>query len=204
MVRGLSDISRKFILTCEKRRSAIAVALTDLQLKNIHRDSILKYSVISIFDAWGYFCRSVIVASSVGGIATSSGRVIPNGTFRSYRDAVIASRTDRLGKVRDEPHWHDASTAISIARKFSVANFAEIANALGDTNSPSEQIRLLRNFCAHERNADCYEKLIRSNWKPEIQGKSVESVLVSLQSDGRKRYEFWLDELQVLAIAAVQ
>lgn len=182
----------------------IAVTIADTSAERLHKDSILKYSVISILDAWSYYCRNLIIYSSVGTIATASGRNLPAGIFRNTTEALLASRTDRNGKVHDEPHWHDANTAIAFARKFAVANFSEIANALGDTNSPADQIRLLRNYCAHERNSDCYTKLASANWKPEISGSSVEAVLLSLQNDGRSRFDFWLDELEILAGAAVQ
>jgi len=204
MPRSLSQISQKFVQTCEKRRSVISATIADTSAGRLQRNSILKYSVISILDAWSYYCRSLVIHSSVGSIATAGGRQLPAGIFRSTTEAILASRRDRNGKVRDEPHWHDASTAIAFARKFAVPNFAEIANALGDTNSPAEQIRLLRNFCAHERNSDCYTKLAKANWKPEITGGSVEAVLMSLQSDGRHRFDFWIDELEILAGAAVQ
>jgi hypothetical protein len=204
MAKSLSHISKRFVRTCEKHRAMIYSAIQESNTEKSKRDFILKYSIISLFDAWSYYCRNLIVYSSVGSISTASGRLLPAGRFRSIHDAILFSRTDRNGVVQDEPRWHDAPTAIALARKFSVSNLSEIANALGDTNSPVNQIRLLRNFCAHERNSDCYTKLASANWRPEIVGKSVEAVLASLQSDGRRRYDFWIDELEILAGAAAQ
>lgn len=203
MPQSLVKISNRFSASCEKQRFAFHDGIVMDKLSVEHRAYVTKFAVIRLLDSWGLFCKRLIISSAIGSTYTSSGVVLPKGSYRSQSEAMIAARTTKKGLLGDEPRWHDANIALSVAKKLSVPNLGQITNALGDANSPADQIRLLRNFCAHEGSQDCYEKLEAASWRPNIRTAVVEDVLSALQVGGRMRIDLWLDDLQALAHAAV-
>ncbi len=204
MARGLSYVYAGLAKDCEKIRLSIRTGLNLTSIEKREQNAILKFSVISLLDAWGKFSKLLVAESSVGNIETASGRMLPRGSNVSLADALRKSRVKRDGTVGDEPRWHDASIAIAKARRFAVGNYTEIQNAIGDANSPADQIRLLRNFCAHENNLSCFEKLQSASWASKASNGDVRSLLTDVGHDGRMRFDFWIDELELIGFAACQ
>lgn len=160
-----------------------------------------KFQVISLLDCWGLFCRELILISAGSKFETISGNR-GQGIFTSKYEAAIEARRNRHGQIGDEPRWHDANLCISKAKKFKLINIQQIVDAIGDSNSPVDHIRLLRNFCAHEKSSNCYEKLAASEIGQDFAGGGVLDFLSDILGDGRSRIQFWTDELSTLAYAA--
>lgn len=193
---------KRFVKRTEALRFHFGNALVGARTGEFSPSSTAKFCVVSLVDCWADFHRSVILSSAVGGVRTSSGTVLPLGPIRSKSDALLAAKTSLRGKVGNEPRWHDADQSIATAKKLNIANFNDYSLAVGDANSPADQIRLVRNFFCHER-SDCAEKLRSAKWFSKSMDLSPVGVSGLSRSDGRLNFDYWIDELQLISSLCV-
>ncbi len=204
MPKSLVRSARQFAIATELLRIDFTEAISTTYADPRHRAHIAKFAIISLLDKWSKFCRSLIIESAVGAVETGSGTRLPRVHYRIQRDAMIAVRQTKRGTIGDEPRWHDATIAIAAARKLSIPNLTTVSLTIGDANSPADAIRLLRNVCAHESSGDCFKKA-KANLKIAVLAdRTMVDCLGSRVPDGRRVYDYWIDDLQALAFAAVR
>lgn len=198
----LGKTSRTFMKRSEKLRERFLELCPAGHVANDHHAYALKFIVISLLDAWSDFNRSVVLKSAVGKCTTVGGSILPKGKYVAEAEALIAAKTSRKGKIGVEPRWHDARESVATAKKLSLGNYLTYSAAISSLSSPADQIRLVRNFFAHER-SDCAEKLMASAGFVSGMDLSPTGVTGFVISDSRMVFEFWVDELQLIAAASV-
>lgn len=117
------------------------------------------------------------------------------------------TRAQRYKFTNGEPNWYHVGAAIDIAATLDVPNRAAIDSALSVSSitlgpisvaSPLEEIRTVRNFCAHK------------NWKTLADMRMYDAHLVSLRTylreknAGVQRFDNWLDALRAIASVAAE
>jgi hypothetical protein len=200
-MRSLEESKSTFYRRAEALRQRFHGAAPLADQSDYNAVSGVKFSVISLVDAWADFNRSIIIESALGNICTSSGIILPRGTFKKHSDCLAAACTNWRGQVGSEPRWHDSLTAIATARRLNISNFNTVSLALGAVSSPADQMRLVRNYFCHER-SDCAEKVRTAPWFQR--GMSLEPLGITgiTTADGRTNFDVWIDELELIASAA--
>ncbi len=193
---------RRFVKRTEVLRANFESALERARNGEYASSCAVKFCVISLVDCWSDFHRSVILSSAVGGVRTASGALLPSSPIRSKSAALLAAKTNTKGKIGNEPRWHDADQSIAVAKKLNIANFSNYSLAVGDANSPADQVRTVRNFFCHER-SDCAEKLRSAKWFSKSMDLSPVGVSGIIRKDGRVNFGFWVDELQLISSLCV-
>lgn len=183
-----------------KRSEAIRLAYTNNGLQNVE---VKKYSVVRLLDVWASFCRDLILISSAGRCRTRSGRIILKTTLGSIENASRVARTNLRGKIGNEPRWHDATVALGVVQSLRPVNSAEICAAIGAVGSPADAVRIVRNHFAHESSKDCWAKFADGAWPNGRKAQSIWEYLEEPEIGGRRRIDQWIDDLQNIAVAAV-
>lgn len=114
--------------------------------------------ISSLWQAWGNFCREVIVHSAIGAI-TSNG-VVTVSAFAARREAEITycarefaqgkvvGQVKALSSMRQEPTWGDVSKAALIIGGLNSSNSANLSAGLSGTVAIRD-LQICRNACAH-------------------------------------------------------
>lgn len=119
--------------------------------------------LISLWDAWNRFMRSILLACASGPIEGLSGAVHSPAAARSAADAVAHIRAHVRGTnirlVRGEPAWYSLAAVSDFVSVLGLGNGATIVGAVTSTyvtfgpfslRNPLEEIRVFRNFVAHK------------------------------------------------------
>jgi hypothetical protein len=158
---------------------------------------------IRLLDTWARFCRELVICSAARRPVTASGRVLPLAPGIRNPKHVIPSLLASYAKKRYEPRWHDAAECIDAARRLRVANLPMISLALGTTPSPAKDLRLVRNFVAHQ----CQDTAHKLNPLLKFLGlpanATPEQVLQQPVLGGTCAYITWIYQLRLIARNAV-
>ena len=147
---------------------------------------------IRIQDCWSQFNRDVILNWAV-----------EDGTHPTYVDALIASRVKRDGRIGSEPKWYNAAEAAGVAKRMNVRNYSDFAAAIGDLSSPAEDIRRIRNYCAHQSSDDCVRKASDVVGGANLTANTLEDYLGEYVEGGAQRFQNWVERLVVIADVAM-
>lgn len=159
-------------------------------------------AVVRLHDAWARFSRELVLQSAACAPTTAAGVLIPRAPGIRRRRDVIPVLLATYRKRVFEPRWAAAKEAIDAAQRLRIANLGTVAAALGAMNSPSEEIRLVRNYFAHRSESTVAE--IRAH--PSLGGRALNwKALASDQvGPGVMRIEQWIIRLRAIAEAAIQ
>ena len=147
-MRSLSGPIRKLSIELAwLRHEHYAASLASIRTRR--EQLAAEMTVIRIHDAWARYCRELIILSASGNNVTLNGAVVP--AVIAKRSHVIPTLLGTYKKKQYEPKWEKATECIDAAYRLHIANFATVSAALAATNSPAEEIRLVRNFYAHRK-----------------------------------------------------
>lgn len=105
--------------------------------------------VIRLQDAWGRFCRELVISSASDRPTNIRGQAIKRAPAIQHRSHVIPTLISSYPNRSREPNWYVPLECIDAAKKLRVANLAEISAGIGATPSPADDLRQIRNFMAH-------------------------------------------------------
>lgn len=161
-------------------------------------DSLVKYSVVNLYERWSGYCRDLILYSASGrGISLSGQRISKAKGFVSYKK----SERDIKRTFRGYFSWANSGCAIFAAKFLKISNYNNISLAIGSNINPSGDIRIIRNFFAHS-NGDCAVKL-KKHSKIYVNGPlSVDNLLFTVDALGVPVYEQWICHFQTIAESA--
>lgn len=161
-------------------------------------------ATVQLQDRWGNFCRSLVLASAVGRIRTSSGVVIPK-TRPSLHVALLDLRASFAGRDGKppywEPKWFDPAESIDAAQRLGISNYATVSAALGSTPSPLDDLRTIRNFFAHR--GELAGRTMRTALML-ASGEAAHSYLTEIRIGGASRFEAWVRTLRRMARASIR
>ena len=156
-------------------------------------------AVIRIYDAWARYCRELIILSASGNTQTLNGTIIPAVVKR--RSDVIPVLLATYKKTRYEPKWERATDCIEAARRLNIANIGTLSAALGASNSPAEEIRLVRNYYAHRRQGASALAIACNVF---VGSSPIVFDLAAYKNAGETFLESWVNGLMLVATAASQ
>jgi hypothetical protein len=140
-------------------------------------------TVIRLHDAWARFCRELIIMSAGCAPYTATGLYLHRVSGVKGRTSVIPKLISTYPKRHYEPRWHSASECIDAAQRLKIANFSTVANALGATSSPAEDLRHVRNFFAH-RGKNTADQIRSRSFYRAYMDITIEDLLGQLISPG--------------------
>jgi hypothetical protein len=195
----LRDLKRAFDRACLRIRAEYEVRAIVADCEPIHENS-REWCAVLLHSEWSNFCRSLILASAscepeVGGAVV--GRV---HNLRSQQDAAQWV-TKALG-LRYEPRWGSAGEALRAASALGVGNLTQVSGALGATNSPANDLRILRNFIAHRNRSTALD--FRVVWAAHggAGPMRADALLSLIVPAGESVFDSWLAQLRLISQAA--
>lgn len=113
-----------------------------------------EYCIVQLLDVWNRFVRDVILVSATGRAVDRHGKSVSAGPPGGLRgDAAVAFLRVNWPKSKKpahwEPSWFDVSQSNAALDLLLPSNAQDLKTALGSTTNPVEELRMLRNFCAH-------------------------------------------------------
>lgn len=159
-------------------------------------------AIVRLHDAWARYCRELVVSSAGERPTTASGIRLPLAPGIRCRRDVIPTLLATFRGPRYEPKWARAQKAIDAATRLHVANVQQIAAALGASNSPAEELRVVRNFLAH-RGVDTARQ-VRALSVYSTRKLNWRLLAADHVGPGVTRFEDWVIRLEALAEAAIQ
>jgi hypothetical protein len=152
-----------------------------------------------LFHLWGEFCRSVVVASALGGYTTLGGQVVTRApNIKRQSDipwAIGENRIVGIGLRWEDPQW----TSVRVDR-LQLANAQQVK--LGIAAAPFYQFRPVRHFVIHS-NAHTraeFEVIAKSFSLFDVE---PDDLLLHRLRGGGTVLERWIREFQVSAYNAV-
>jgi len=119
--------------------------------------------LVSLWDAWNRFVRSLLLLSSAGTVEGLSGTIHNPSIARSEIGAITHITSHRRGTnisvTRGEIAWYKVAAIGDLVSLLGLSNQMEIVSAVTSSNvrlgvstipNPLEEIRLCRNFVAHK------------------------------------------------------
>lgn len=156
-------------------------------------------SIIRLLDAWARFCRYTVILSAGGRPVTRTGTRLPLAPGVRKTSDVIPVLLSKYPNRRFEPRWHDAYECVDAAQRLAIVNFRSFSSAIGATNSPSGEIRTLRNYFAHRNE----ETAIRAKLTFNISQIEVFQILSQITLPGTARINGWVTDLRNIASASI-
>jgi len=197
---------RRFLAETAWLLTAFDAALAGLKaahpLGELHRLSG-EMAVIRLYDAWGRFCRELVISSAGGRPFTASGvRLACPPGIRDRPDVIPLLLSSYRRRIH-EPKWAVSLDCLVAARRIGIANLATVTAAIGSTNSPAEDLRRVRNFFAHRGKWSADEVRLNCTF-PVGSQLTLEALVGQLVPPGITRMESWVDDLRTVAGAAIQ
>jgi len=162
------------------------------------------FSVITLYANWEEFSRRLVFASA------SARPFAAGGTRVVHRAPGVRNRADVESKLRQMKHTRPqfrlvvhlgAPTQMVKTCKFlQLDNEQVISPAILSQNSPADDLRLMRNFLAHQ-NPDTASQVSLSPPGQRIGTASTITWLHQKQAGGRSRFGVWVSDLSDVARA---
>jgi hypothetical protein len=182
---------------------ALAGGKAGAPMSPVHRLSG-EMTVIRLHDAWGRFCRELVVSSAACRPLTASGVRLPRPPgIRGRRDVVPYLLASYRKRRTYEPKWAVAAECLDAAQRIGIANLATVMGAIGSTNSPAEDLRRVRNYFAHRGKWSADQLRYRCTFQVGSQ-LTLEALAGQLVPPGITRMESWINDLRIVAGAAIQ
>lgn len=168
------------------------------------RQLAAEMAVVRLHDAWYRFCRELVIVSASEKPTTVVGRRLGRAPGITSRADVIPTLLSTYNNPRlFEPNWALGHVCIECAQRLAVNNLSEISASIGSSNSPADDLRVVRNYYCH-RGRDTAEKVKRMSWfssNMQIEPWSIPGMKVS---GGITLYRDWVNRLQAVSFAAIQ
>lgn len=170
--------------------------------------------LVSIWDAWNRFIRSLLLASCAGPVEGISGTVytpqIPMTESQATQHLALLSRRrgNRITAARGEPYWFNVSALPDMTSALGLANATVIDSAVTASSisldggismpSPLAEIRDIRNFVAHKNEGTLAQA--QSHMRYPVVDCSAHMRQKTI--GGLYRFSNWVDCLAALAESA--
>lgn len=169
--------------------------------------------VVSLWDAWNRFMRSLFLTSCASTTIGDSSTVYTPRTVYNESAALTHLRQNTAGTkirfTRSEPNWYATFATSDFCRVLSLPNSSVITGAVLTSHitdasgatvpNPIESIKQLRNFIAH-KNVDTHRDI--SAFVPNTQ--DTRGFLTAPVTGGISQFRDWTSSLLAIAYAAVQ
>lgn len=168
--------------------------------------------LVSMWDAWTRFLRSLVIAGAAGDSMGLSGTLHLQPNPRTEAEVLAYLQANRRGHnfkmIGEEPKWNDVTCLSDIATTLTLANQQAIVGAIGSTvitlgpiavTNPLEEVRLCRNFVAHKSEQTLRDAAAYSRG----QFVDLSTHLRALRS-GIETFREWKDCMLAIANAAAQ
>ena len=185
------------------REFSVSSSHTPTLVEGITIDKMIEYTrrylVNRLFHLWGEFCRSIVVASAIGGYSTLSGQIVTKApTIQHRSDIPQAIRSNRIvgpGLRWEDPQW----TSVRVDR-LQLANAQQVKLGIGA--APFNQFRPVRHFVIHANSHTRaeFEAIANSYLLFDVEPNDL---LLHRLSGGGTVLERWIREFQVSAYNAV-
>ena len=158
-----------------------------------------KYLVNRLFHLWGEFCRSVVVASALGGYFTLNGQIVSKAPTIRYRSDIPQAIKSR-GIVGPGLRWEDPQWTSVRVDRLQIANAQQVKLGIGA--APFNQFRPVRHFVIHSNSHTRaeFETVANSYLLFDVEPNDL---LLHRLSGGGTVLERWIREFQVSARSAV-
>lgn len=157
-------------------------------------------AVLRLHDAWARFCREVVFMSASCRPYTLTGNRLPFAPDITCRRDVMS----KLMTVRRvEPKWYDAMECVTASRQLRISNVSNVSAALIASNSPADEIRVIRNFFAHRGN-ETASKIRNLSFYRFGKLLTVEELVGETLVSDLYRFDIWVIELANVAEAAIR
>lgn len=196
---ALRDARRAFERVCLEIKTEYGIRATNVPCEPIHENS-REWCAVLLHSEWSNFCRQVILASAALE-PEAGGAVLPRvHQLRSVEDAGVWV-VRGLG-LRHEPNWGTAFEAVRAASALGIANLSQVSGALGATNSPANDLRILRNFIAHRNRGTALQ--FRTVWDAHGGTGPMRADVFLARTDaaGTALFALWVERLRLTAVAA--
>lgn len=166
--------------------------------------SFAEIAVIRFHDNWCYFCKELILLSASGRATTYNGVILkkPKG-INSFSD-IKRILINEAPKMRNGPNWAITDQCINAAKKLNIENYQAISLSFGATGSPSDDLRIVRNFFVHKSSKEAALKIKSASWYRPHMKLCVEDILFRRMLGGDFVVNFWIDRLLLIAQLAIQ
>lgn len=159
-----------------------------------------RFLVNRLFHLWGEFCKSLVIASAVGGYVTYYGQTIaraPNISNKSDIAKVIKRKSlDGPGLRWEDPAWtHHRIDELRLSNRNQLK--------LGIASAPYNDLRVVRHFIVHS-NAHTRRDFEGLANKYSLFGAEPEDLLLRRIQGGGTILEVWIREFQIAARAAIK
>ncbi|HEY8687194.1 MAG TPA: hypothetical protein VIO57_16450 [Chloroflexota bacterium] len=168
------------------------------------------YVTIRLTDAWGRFCRRLILTCASGMVFTLGGTPVPRSPRVRSGQSPIEALWDQYPNPRRkreqawEPDWHIIQQALDAARRLAIQNELQVTLGLGITSPAPEELRAVRNFLAH-RSSVTNTKIDGLRQRIGLAASSEpERVLRYAAVNGKALFQDWCDDLRQRARTAAQ
>ena len=176
--------------------------ITKFREKN-YQTLAAEMAVIRLYDAWARFSRNLIIQSAAGKTTSASGRLLIRAKYIKNISDVVPYLISTYKKKKYEPSWAVPSECIDAVNRLNIQNKSTIINAFGSTNSPIEEIRLVRNFFAH-RGEFSANSIRQSAWWQRNIDLDAMGLLYRQTYGGVSVFQRWIGKLEIVAMAAIQ
>lgn len=163
--------------------------------------------IIRLQDAWGRFCRELILSSAGSRAKTSSGIRLPRSPGVNRYGDVIPALLSTYKRRRSEPAWHSPGECLDAAERLKISNYDTVQNGLQssfDGLAPTAQLRYVRNYIAY-RNSDTARDIavVAQDLfiSPVPRAFELASAMVS---SGVTLFALWVVRLRVMAQLSIQ
>ena len=160
-------------------------------------------SVIRLHDSWARFCRELVIQSAGCKPYTANGIQLPLAPSIRRKSEVISVLFNTYQRRRFEPKWARPSECIDAARRLNIANLGTVSATIGATNSPAEDLRLVRNFFVHRAENSANEIKAKNLLATGIK-INLENTAGVIVTPGVTMMESWIIDLRNIAEAAIQ
>jgi hypothetical protein len=164
------------------------------------------YALVRLYAEWEEFSRRLVYVSATRTPITESGAMVPRAAgVRTPGD--VHRQICILYRKRPTQNftvaWGTPYQMVKICSHLGLGNESTINPAIQSTNSPANELRLLRNFLAHRNPSTALQVAPR----PGLRTVGVDKVLQWLagkQPGGRSLFGVWCGDLMDVARATVQ
>ena len=154
--------------------------------------------VIRLYDQWSKYCRDLVITSALGAGRTAAGTPLRRADPKFLSEKVIAEAIPRRARI----NWGIPRECVRVATELNISNLATVRDAITAQNSPSEDLRKVRNFFAH-RNWETMQKAAETGAFRDGRHPSVFD-LAEYRAPARSTVDIWVDGLANVAAAAAQ
>lgn len=133
----------------------LRVLALDADLRPADEASVFaEYCVVQLQDSWNRFIRDVIFSSATGRAVRGDGTpVLPGPCGPLRQEPVLQHLRANWPRGRKpvywEPNWYSVTDVNHVVDVLQMSNGDDIKTAIGASTNPIEEVRPIRNFCAH-------------------------------------------------------